>query len=142
MTSNGQCQLEKGDPALSPSKYEPQSTSAAPDPVYEKEAAGMEQRNTRGSTNAAVGESPHDAGANLPTYPSQQDIESMRGPPSLGKNENENDNDVFGNEEGNEIKYRTVGWKMIAFLMISEVVSNGVLALPSSAAVVGVRSLS
>lgn len=48
------------------------------------------------------------------------------------------DKDVFGNEEGHSIKYRTMSWQMVAVLMIAEIVSNGMLSLPSSAGVVGV----
>jgi hypothetical protein len=48
--------------------------------------------------------------------------------------------DVFGNEEGHSIKYRTMTWQMVAVLMIAEIVSNGMLSLPSSAGVVGVSA--
>jgi hypothetical protein len=47
------------------------------------------------------------------------------------------DRDVFGNEEGHSIKYKT----LVAVLMIAEIVSNGMLSLPSSGGVVGVRHL-
>lgn len=36
-----------------------------------------------------------------------------------------------------QIKYKTLGWPMVAVLMIAEIVSNGMLSLPSSLAVVG-----
>ncbi|KAI1076600.1 transmembrane amino acid transporter protein-domain-containing protein [Whalleya microplaca] len=46
--------------------------------------------------------------------------------------------DVFGPEEGHDIKYKTLSWPLVAVLMITEIVSNGVLSLPSSLAAVGV----
>ena len=63
--------------------------------------------------------------------------------------------DVFGNEENNavrtkqpierrwkltasQIKYKTLSWQLVAVLMIAEIVSNGMLSLPSSLAVVGI----
>jgi hypothetical protein len=49
-------------------------------------------------------------------------------------------NDVFGSEEQHQIKYKTLSWPMVATLMIAEVVSNGVLSLPSGGGVIGVRS--
>lgn len=48
------------------------------------------------------------------------------------------DQDVFGHEEGHDIKYKTLAWPMVAVLMIAEIVSNGMLSLPSSLAVVGI----
>ncbi|KAK5116944.1 hypothetical protein LTR62_006665 [Meristemomyces frigidus] len=47
-------------------------------------------------------------------------------------------NDVFGHEEGHDIKYKTLSWQLVAVLMIAEIVSNGILSLPSSLAVVGI----
>ncbi|KAI7091525.1 transmembrane amino acid transporter [Hortaea werneckii] len=46
--------------------------------------------------------------------------------------------DVFGHEEGHDIKYKTLSWPSVAILMIAEIVSNGMLSLPSSLAVVGI----
>ncbi len=46
--------------------------------------------------------------------------------------------DVFGSEEGHQIKYKTLSWQLVAVLMIAEIVSNGMLSLPSSGGVVGV----
>ncbi|ORY71011.1 transmembrane amino acid transporter [Pseudomassariella vexata] len=46
--------------------------------------------------------------------------------------------DVFGIEEDHDIKYKTLSWKMVAMLMITEIVSNGMLSLPSSFAAVGI----
>ncbi len=46
--------------------------------------------------------------------------------------------DVFGSEEGHDIKFRTMSWQIVAVLMISEIVSNGMLSLPSSLATVGI----
>ncbi|KAF2000959.1 transmembrane amino acid transporter [Amniculicola lignicola CBS 123094] len=48
------------------------------------------------------------------------------------------DVDVFGREEGHQIIYKTLSWKMVSVLMIAEIVSNGMLSLPSSLAVVGI----
>jgi len=45
--------------------------------------------------------------------------------------------DVFGNEEGHSIQYKTLSWPIVALLMIAEIVSNGMLSLPSSSGVVG-----
>ncbi|KAI1860494.1 hypothetical protein JX265_009893 [Neoarthrinium moseri] len=47
-------------------------------------------------------------------------------------------NDVFGEEQGHDIKYKTLTWPMVALLMITEIVSNGMLSLPSSLAAVGI----
>lgn len=47
------------------------------------------------------------------------------------------DHDVFGREEGHDIKYKTLSWQIVAILMIAEIVSNGMLSLPSSLATVG-----
>lgn len=49
--------------------------------------------------------------------------------------------DVFGDEEGHSIKYKTLSWQLVAVLMIAEIVSNGMLSLPSSGGVVGVSHL-
>ena len=45
--------------------------------------------------------------------------------------------DVFGSEENHQIQYKTLSWPLVAVLMIAEIVSNGMLSLPSSLAVVG-----
>ena len=37
-----------------------------------------------------------------------------------------------------QIKYKTLGWPMVSVLMIAEIVSNGMLSLPSALAVVGI----
>jgi len=36
-----------------------------------------------------------------------------------------------------QIRYKTLSWELVAVLMIAEIVSNGMLSLPSSLAVVG-----
>ncbi|KAI1151244.1 transmembrane amino acid transporter protein-domain-containing protein [Nemania diffusa] len=46
--------------------------------------------------------------------------------------------DVFGREDGHDIKYKTLSWPLVACLMITEIVSTGLLTLPSSLATVGV----
>ncbi|KIW72790.1 hypothetical protein PV04_00965 [Phialophora macrospora] len=48
------------------------------------------------------------------------------------------DRDVFGNEDGADIKYKTLSWPLVAVLMIAEIVSNGMLSLPAATAVVGI----
>ena len=35
--------------------------------------------------------------------------------------------DVFGNEEAHDIRYKTLSWPMVAVLMIAEIVSNGMM---------------
>lgn len=45
--------------------------------------------------------------------------------------------DVFGQEDKHDIKYKSLSWPLVAVLMIAEIVSNGMLSLPSSVAVVG-----
>ncbi|CAI0644325.1 unnamed protein product, partial [Colletotrichum noveboracense] len=47
------------------------------------------------------------------------------------------DLDPFGHEENHQIKYKTLSWHLVAVLMIAEIVSNGMLSLPSSLAVIG-----
>lgn len=44
---------------------------------------------------------------------------------------------VFGDEENAAIRYQTMSWPMVAILMIGEIVSNGMLSLPSAIAAVG-----
>ncbi|KAI9757510.1 MAG: hypothetical protein M4579_003423 [Chaenotheca gracillima] len=48
------------------------------------------------------------------------------------------DVDVFGNEGGHQIQYKTLSWQLVAVLMIAEIVSNGMLSLPYSLATVGI----
>lgn len=48
--------------------------------------------------------------------------------------------DVFGNEEDHAIKYKTLSWPLVAVLMITEIVSNGMLSLPQSGGAVGVST--
>ncbi|KAI1477595.1 transmembrane amino acid transporter protein-domain-containing protein [Daldinia eschscholtzii] len=47
-------------------------------------------------------------------------------------------NDVFGQEDDHEIKYKTLSWPLTAVLMITEIISNGMLSLPSSLDAVGI----
>ncbi|TDL22996.1 transmembrane amino acid transporter [Rickenella mellea] len=51
---------------------------------------------------------------------------------------NDIDRDVFGNEDGHDIRYKTLSWQLVAVLMIAEIVSNGMLSLPQSLAIVGI----
>ncbi|KAJ8126283.1 hypothetical protein O1611_g7355 [Lasiodiplodia mahajangana] len=46
--------------------------------------------------------------------------------------------DVFGIEDGHDIKYKTLSWPLVAGLMITEIVSTGLLTLPNTLATVGV----
>lgn len=48
------------------------------------------------------------------------------------------DLEVFGDEGDAAIRYRTLSWPMVAVLMIAEIVSNGMLSLPATFAVVGI----
>ncbi|KAK5171994.1 uncharacterized protein LTR77_003631 [Saxophila tyrrhenica] len=48
------------------------------------------------------------------------------------------DQDVFGDERGHGIQYRTLTWPFVSFLMITEIVTYGTLSLPYSLAVVGI----
>ncbi|KAF8521255.1 amino acid transporter [Hysterangium stoloniferum] len=62
------------------------------------------------------------------------DIEKESTPLEISK-----DNlDVFGDEEGNQIHYKTLSWQFVAFFMIAEIVSNGMLSLPNALATVGI----
>uniref|UniRef100_A0A0W0FY34 Phospholipid/glycerol acyltransferase domain-containing protein n=2 Tax=Moniliophthora roreri TaxID=221103 RepID=A0A0W0FY34_MONRR len=45
--------------------------------------------------------------------------------------------EVFVEAPEHDIKYRTLSWQFVAVLMIAEIVSNGMLSLPSALAVVG-----
>ncbi|KAJ6785859.1 hypothetical protein PWT90_09888 [Aphanocladium album] len=49
----------------------------------------------------------------------------------------ESAHDVFGSEEHHDIKYKRLSWQLVAVLMIAEIVSNGMLSLPSAFAWVG-----
>lgn len=49
----------------------------------------------------------------------------------------ESAHDVFGSEEHHDIKYKRLSWQLVAILMIAEIVSNGMLSLPSAFAAVG-----
>lgn len=46
--------------------------------------------------------------------------------------------EIYGNEAEHDFQFRTLSWPMVAGLMISEIVSNGMLSLPASLAVVGI----
>ena len=47
------------------------------------------------------------------------------------------DRDVFGHESHHDIKYKTLTWPVVTLLMIAEIVSNGMLSIPSAMATVG-----
>ncbi|KAG2076919.1 amino acid transporter [Suillus decipiens] len=46
--------------------------------------------------------------------------------------------DVFAEDDVHQIQYKTLSWQAVSLLMIAEIVSNGILSLPSSLAVVGI----
>ncbi|KAI0082189.1 amino acid transporter [Panus rudis PR-1116 ss-1] len=46
--------------------------------------------------------------------------------------------DVFGDERGHDIQYKTLYWQFVSLLMIAEIVSNGMLSLPNAMAAVGI----
>jgi amino acid permease len=45
--------------------------------------------------------------------------------------------EVFNDDKGHSIKYRTLSWQSAAYIMITEVVTGGTLTLPQAIAVVG-----
>ncbi|KAJ7783489.1 transmembrane amino acid transporter protein-domain-containing protein [Mycena maculata] len=48
------------------------------------------------------------------------------------------DTDVFQEQPGHDFHYKTLSWQFVSLLMIAEIVSNGMLSLPSALAVVGI----
>lgn len=48
--------------------------------------------------------------------------------------------DVFGNEESHDIRYKTLSWPMVAVLMIAEIVSNGMIISASTSSKILKRS--
>ncbi|KAF9270419.1 hypothetical protein L218DRAFT_914507 [Marasmius fiardii PR-910] len=46
--------------------------------------------------------------------------------------------DVFVEDPQHDIQYKVLSWQFVALLMIAEIVSNGMLSLPSALAVVGI----
>lgn len=77
-------------------------------------------------------------GGESPQYPYEEEGIITSGPNRHITGER----DVFGNEEDHQIKYKTLSWQLVAVLMIAEIVSNGMLSLPSSGGVVGVSCIS
>jgi hypothetical protein len=74
------------------------------------------------------------SGVDTPLYPYEEEgIITSGNHHTIGKR------DVFGDEKDHQIKYKTLSWQLVAVLMIAEIVSNGMLSLPSSGGVVGVR---
>jgi hypothetical protein len=76
------------------------------------------------------------SGVETPLYPYEEE-----GIVTSGNRHLIGDRDVFGDEENHQIKYKTLSWQLVAVLMIAEIVSNGMLSLPSSGGVVGVSQL-
>lgn len=68
---------------------------------------------------------------------SRDDNGSSGGSPLGAGGDSYHDHDVFGREEGHDIKYKTLSWQIVSILMIAEIISNGMLSLPSSLATVG-----
>ncbi|TFK40967.1 transmembrane amino acid transporter protein-domain-containing protein [Crucibulum laeve] len=50
----------------------------------------------------------------------------------------EKDEDVFVERSDHDFHYKTLSWQFVSLLMIAEIVSNGMLSLPSALAVVGI----
>ncbi|KAJ6604383.1 transmembrane amino acid transporter protein-domain-containing protein [Mycena vulgaris] len=48
------------------------------------------------------------------------------------------DVDVFEEQPDHDFHYKTLSWQFVSLLMIAEIVSNGMLSLPSALAVVGI----
>ncbi|KAF1960129.1 hypothetical protein CC80DRAFT_286315 [Byssothecium circinans] len=65
------------------------------------------------------------------TRPLHEDSESQ------AQHQGDKPRDAFGNEEGAEIQYRTCEWWHAGMLMVAEVISLGVLALPQALASLG-----
>ncbi|KAG2098437.1 transmembrane amino acid transporter protein-domain-containing protein [Suillus discolor] len=54
------------------------------------------------------------------------------------KQDSKGTRDVFGEDGSHQIQYKTLSWQAVSLLMIAEIVSNGILSLPSALAVVGI----
>lgn len=63
------------------------------------------------------------------------DIDYLDG--SSNRPDEYDDKDIFGHEENHDIKYKTLSWQGVAFIMIAEIASSGILSLPSALAAVG-----
>lgn len=46
--------------------------------------------------------------------------------------------DVFNDEDGHDIQYKTLSWQFVSLFMVAEIVSNGMLSLPNAMAAVGI----
>ncbi|EKM60924.1 uncharacterized protein PHACADRAFT_156049 [Phanerochaete carnosa HHB-10118-sp] len=57
---------------------------------------------------------------------------------NVDPNERAKSKDVFNDDDGHDIQYKTLSWQFTALLMISEIVSNGMLSLPNAMAAVGI----
>ncbi|KAG1755078.1 transmembrane amino acid transporter protein-domain-containing protein [Suillus paluster] len=57
---------------------------------------------------------------------------------SAEKQDSGESRDVFVEDEVHQIQYKTLSWQSVSLLMIAEIVSNGMLSLPSALAVVGI----
>ncbi|KAF7306685.1 putative acyltransferase CST26 [Mycena indigotica] len=54
------------------------------------------------------------------------------------KHDSATDVDVFEQTPEHDFRYKTLSWQLVSALMIAEIVSNGMLSLPSALAVVGI----
>lgn len=65
------------------------------------------------------------------------DSEAAAHAASSPRRDSYHDRDVFGHEGSHDIKYKTLTWPVVSLLMIAEIVSNGMLSIPSAMATVG-----
>ncbi|KAF8222254.1 transmembrane amino acid transporter [Tricholoma matsutake] len=56
----------------------------------------------------------------------------------LGPSSRIPEEDVFQGDPQHDFQYKTLSWQFVSLLMIAEIVSNGMLSLPSALAVVGI----
>jgi len=71
----------------------------------------------------------------------KMDVEKQGRPDSMqrrGSKWGDKRGDPFGDEEGAEVKYRTMRWWQAGMIMIAETISLGILSLPSVLAAVGI----
>ncbi|KAJ7130091.1 transmembrane amino acid transporter protein-domain-containing protein [Mycena crocata] len=59
-------------------------------------------------------------------------------PPHVDPSYPKPDTDVFEEQPDHDFHYKTLSWQFVSLLMIAEIVSNGMLSLPSALAVVGI----
>ncbi|KAJ7492888.1 transmembrane amino acid transporter protein-domain-containing protein [Mycena latifolia] len=69
-----------------------------------------------------------------PSYSEEKNI----APPPSNAEDPKADADVFEEQPDHDFHYKTLSWQFVSLLMIAEIVSNGMLSLPSALAVVGI----